>query len=181
MLAVAAGLATLFVAGLIVHVVPLLGEAGLDRQQALILTTILGGGAFVGRLLAGYILDRRDARLFGAVAFLLPALAFAGFAVFDLTMPVATVLVLLFALGSGAELEVASYLTARYFNLANFGARFGMVTFATGLGTGGGPPLAGWIFDRWGTYEPWLVVAPFVFALCSALILCLPSQPNVER
>lgn len=96
-------------------------------------------------------------------------------------MPVGIVLVSLFALGSGAELEVSSYLTARYFGMEKFGARFGMVTLAIGLGTGAGPPLAGWVFDWNGSYQLWLLAAPLAFALCSALVLSLPQQPVVHE
>jgi MFS family permease len=46
------------------------------------------------------------------------------------------------------------------------------------LGTIAGPPLAGWVFDNWGSYQPiWLVSAGLAFAATLTAI----TFPTVSR
>jgi nitrate/nitrite transporter NarK len=88
-------------------------------------------------------------------------------------LAVAALVALMFGLSSGAEFEVASYLSSRVFGLRNFGALFGIMVGIIGLASGVGPSLASLSFDRTGSYDLALWIgAPlaFVAALLIATI-----------
>jgi len=64
------------------------------------------------------------------------------------------------------------------FGSENFASVFGFVTGAGALDSMIGPPLAGYVFDRWHTYLPiWL--AYVAMAAISALII-LTTQPLIK-
>jgi MFS family permease len=174
-LALACFMIILIVTGGLVHFVPVITERGLDRSVAVPLASIIGLAAFFGRMLTGSLLDRFDARFIGAAAFAMPGLACCVLIAAGDGMPlaVAALVALMFGLSSGAEFEVASYLSSRVFGLRNFGALFGIMVGIIGLASGVGPSLASLSFDRTGSYDLALWIgAPlaFVAALLIATI-----------
>ena len=51
-----------------------------------------------------------------------------------------------------------------FFGRSNFGAIFGLAIGMSFVGSLAGPPLAGWVFDEFGTYTPvWLAFAGVMF------------------
>jgi nitrate/nitrite transporter NarK len=74
--------------------------------------------------------------------------------------------VLIFGFSLGAELDVVSYLTSRYFRLENFGFLFGTIGGFIGLAASNGPVALNAVFDATGRYTP---------ALWAAIPICLVS------
>lgn len=171
-------LAVMVVTGGLIHFVPIITEAGINRTSAVALTSVIGISAICGRLLTGFLLDRLNAKYIGGIAFVLPALCMAGLALFGGTIEVVAVIAIFFGMAMGAEFEIAAYLTSRYFGMRNFGALFGLVFGFAALGTGLGPPLAGFAYDRLGAYDLALWIGLGIGILSSLLIL---SLPNYER
>lgn len=138
--------------GCLIHLVPMLTDRGLSAQSAAWATSLLGGALLVGRVGAGYLLDRFFAShvaicfLCGVAAgiFLLWSGAVGGL-VFS-----AAVLV---GLGVGAETDLMPYVVSRYFGLRAFGEIYGCVVVAWGLGGVIGPLLMGMGFDSTGSYR----------------------------
>src|SRR4029450_13762954 len=50
------------------------------------------------------------------------------------------------------------YLAAKHFGLKNFGALYGVLQMALAFGTAFGPLAAGAVFDRYGSYAPFLML-----------------------
>lgn len=180
-LAFAVLLATLIVTGGLVHFVPIITQAGIDHTYAVALTSAIGVAAMAGRMLTGFLLDRTNAKIIGGVAFVLPALAFLGLAMFAGTTEIVLITAILLGLASGAEFEIATYLTSRFFGMRNFGTLFGFIAGFAGLATGLGAPLAGFTYDRLGSYDVALWIAVGLGICASLLILSLPRYARPAR
>ena len=100
--------------GLIVHLTPILRAGGMSPSTAAAIAGVAGIGGFAGRLGAGFLLDRYSARVIGAVALTLPVFSCAILLVASGSVPAALGAAILLGLASGAELDVVSYLIARY-------------------------------------------------------------------
>jgi cyanate permease len=86
----------------------------------------------------------------------------------------------LLGFSAGAEVDILSFLVARYFGLRSYGAIYGseLVFFAAGSGVGG--ILTGYVRDISGSYQPALIGGIFVFSLAALIILLLGRSPRVS-
>ena len=155
--------------GVLVHLPPLLTDAGLTPEKAALYAGLMGIGVTFGRVIAGYFLDIFHAP-YVAIFFLIgPLLAFSFFLTgFDPAW--AFVPTLLFGIGMGAEFDVIPFLVTRYFGLKNFGTLYGIQISTFSIGTGLGAAVMGFGFDKFGSYDPTLVVAIVALLLGSAFI-----------
>ncbi len=162
---------------LIVHLVPLLTDAGLSRGSAAQIAGLMGFAIIGGRLSVGGFVDRLHGPYVAAVYLLFPVLGCLILATTTITAGVAVIAVLMIGLAAGAEVDLIAYLISRYFGLKAYGAIYGWLLVPFGLGAGFGPLLSGWMYDRHGNYMPTLYGAALVFALGAALIGTLGRYP----
>ena len=86
--------------------------------------------------------------------------------------------IIIFGIGWGGSVTMRATLLREYFGRTRFGTVYGFVIGIAMLGNIAGPPLAGWIFDKWGTYQwAWFVLA---FACLIGLFIVL-SIPSVHK
>jgi MFS family permease len=160
--------------GYIVHLVPLLTDRGTSAQSAALVVSLGAAGAVLGRVGAGYLLDRFFAP-YVAMCF------FCGFALGIFLLwsgavgGLAFVAAFLGGLGVGAEFDIIAYMVSRYFGLRAFGEIYGYVFAAFALGGVIGPPLMGIGFDSTGSYSP--VLGGFVVATLMAAGLMTQLGP----
>ncbi|HMP57660.1 MAG TPA: MFS transporter, partial [Novosphingobium sp.] len=118
----------------LVHVVPLLGWAGVPRSEAAWLAGLIGFGSFASKFVCGWLADRFSSGLIPFVAFCLPGIGY-GLVEFgrdhDLLIALA---VLCVGLGSGGSIHMTNYLLSRHVGLASFGKVFGFI--ASGMSVG---------------------------------------------
>lgn len=177
-LATATTLMLLCLLAMFINLVPILVSHGVSRDVAAGLAGLSGLGSIVGRLCAGWLLDRVNGALIGGIAFAMPILTallllFGG-------APVAALAAFLLGLTVGTEMDVIGYLTSRYFGLRNFGAVFGSVIGLMSLATGLGPLLGNLIYDKFHSYEYLLIGIIPVFAISSWLIFSLGAYPEFD-
>lgn len=74
-------------------------------------------------------------------------------------------------------MDVIVYLTTRHFGLMSFGGLYGGLLTALSIGTATGPLGAAAVFDRYGSYAPflWLTIA---FMIASSVALWSLPAPN---
>ncbi len=147
--------------GCLIHLVPLLTDRGVSAQDAALATSLLGGALLLGRVGAGYLLDRFFASAVAVCFFCGTTL---GFILLwsEVTGVLAFAAAFLVGLGIGAEGDIIAYLVSRYFGLRAFGEIYGYAFAAFTLGGVVGPLLMGVGFDRTGSYG--LVLSAFVVA-----------------
>lgn len=136
----------------ITHFAPLLTDKGLTPQQAALALMLLSGMGVLGRVIAGYLVDRMPPHLvaaglfFGVIVGLL-----AAFQANDIRF--ALLFAAMIGLGFGAETDLMPYLIGHHFGLSSFGKIFGWVYGVFAFGGMAGPFLMGRVFDTTGSYD----------------------------
>lgn len=155
----------LITAAIIAHLIPLMIDRGASPAQAAAAQSLLGLSLIFGRILAGYLMDRFFAPRVAVVFLLGPLIGLALLATGIAGVPI-FVASFLIGLATGAEFDVMSYLTSRYFGLRNFGQLYGYFFSVFQLGAALGPLLMGYAFDVSGAYviALWVLVGATVLA-----------------
>jgi MFS family permease len=176
-LAAAILLFSVAVCALTTNAYPVLLGQGLGPATAAAIAGLIGIGSIMGRLGGGLLLDRIDAAKVAAIS---------------VTMPVITVLLLLFFPGSalaagaacvvlglsvGAEVDCAAYLAAKHFGLRSFGTLFGALNGLMLFGNGVAPVLANHVYDVMRTYSPVLWAQIPACLITALLFLWLGPYP----
>jgi MFS family permease len=160
-----------------INLVPIMTGEGVSRTEATFLMSVLGIAAFAGRMLAGHWLDNYSAKLFGALIFSIPTVAFALLLRGDLNLANAIFIVVLMGLASGAEFELASFLTAGYFGLRNYGLFLGTIVGLLGMIAGIAPLFFGYVYDQTGNYDIALTVSMPLLLIAGLLMASLNRVP----
>jgi MFS family permease len=164
------------VLGTTLHIVPMLTDGGMGIAAAGATASALGISVILGRVVAGYFLDRWDA---GWVTWILLTLAGMG-ALLLWTGTPALILpgAILIGFGVGTEGDLLAYLLGRRFPVRSFGSVYGMIFGVHAFGAGVGGLLAGAMFDLTDSYGTWLLFA--AAALCAAGLIALLTERNVR-
>lgn len=164
--------------GLTIHQIPILTEAGVSRTNAAWLASAAGVAGIVGKLVTGVLLDRFRANWVGGLTLAGTALAF-GLLLEDVHSPGLIVFAMLVnGYTQGTKLQIASFLTARYAGMRNFGTIYGVMNGIIAFGSAMGPLIAASAFDLAGSYGPFLVIGTIGSILCGFLLLTLPKYPD---
>ncbi len=169
---------TLTVIGIIPNFVPYLRDSGMTAEQAAEIAAIMGVAVIVGRLTAGFLVDRIWAPAVAAAFFAMPILAMLIMANITPTPPIAIAAAIFLGLAAGAELDLLAYLTSRYFGVTHYGAIFGGIYAFFTVGSGLAPLIYARTFDLLGTYRPMLLVAAVFLAVAIGLLLSLGRYPE---
>ncbi|GAM05931.1 MAG: MFS transporter [Pseudomonadota bacterium] len=158
-----------FVAGLIVHLVPMVVDRGMPAAEAAQVAAKIGIAVIFARVIVGYLFDRFHAPFVAALFLLSPVvaallLAFGG--------PV-TAAALMLGLAAGAEVDMLAYFTGRYAHLRNYGATYGVVLGMFSFGAAFGPAAFGWSVDVTGSYHFALLASAIALVVVVALIATL--------
>jgi MFS family permease len=156
------------VQGCLVHTVAMFRDRGITAQTAALGSSLVGFAVLLGRVGAGYLLDRLLAPHLAAVFFGGAAL---GISFLWLgTTPVAFTGAFLVGLGLGAEVDLIAFLVSRYFGLRAFGRVYSFAFAAFALAGALGPLIMGASFDRTGSYRVALVTF-FAATLVAAVLM----------
>ncbi len=155
--------------GCLIHLVPLLTDRGVSPQLAAMATSLFGGALLMGRVGAGYLLDRFFA---SAVAVTFFCGATLGLILLWSGASGATAFFAAFCvgLGMGAEGDIIAYLIGRYFGLRSFSEIYGYAFGAFTLGGVVGPLLMGKAFDSTGSYSSGLAVFVVASVIAAGLM-----------
>ncbi len=170
-LAISFALVAMAASSLVVHMVPMLKDAGLDAAHAARVASLIGLGVILGRLLIGWLIDRLFAPHVAAAIF---AVAAGGCVLLARGGPAeAPLAAFLIGFALGAEVDLMAYLTSRYFGLRHYGFLYGTVYSCFWLGIASGPALTGRLYDAAGNYALalWGIVVLFLAGTVAALSL----------
>ncbi|MGC6329249.1 MFS transporter [Rhizorhabdus sp. FW153] len=168
-LLVIAFLLGLIVAGLIVHLVPMLVDRGMAQADAARMAAAVGVAVLVARLVVGYLFDRFHAPYVAALFLLSPVIA----ALLLLGGGPVLIAALMLGLAAGAEVDMLAYFTGRYAALRNYGATYGGVLGLFCLGAGLGPMLFGKAYDALGGYDAALSISAAALLVVVGMIATL--------
>jgi len=160
-----------------VHAVISLTDAGISAESA-----ALGLGSMVllsviGRLGFGWMGDFIDKRYLLIILYFFQG---AGIVVLMYADNLVTVYLVaaLFGIGFGGGVPVRPALRAEYFGRAAFAKIGGSMAPLTMMGSVVGPVLAGWAYDRTGSYD-WIFILMAVLQILAAVVILFahPSDP----
>lgn len=169
MLLLIAFLLGLIVAGLIVHLVPMLVDRGMAAADAAQVAAGVGAAVLVARLVVGYLFDRFHAPYVAALFLLSPIVA----AMLLWSGGPVVIAALMLGLAAGAEVDMLAYFVGRYAALTNYGATYGGVLGVFCLGAGLGPMVFGKAYDALGSYDAALLGSAAMLAAVVVLIATL--------
>jgi MFS family permease len=172
-------LASLCQNGVVTHLSALLTDRGVAAGGAAIAISTMGASSLIGRLAAGWLLDRFFAPRVGCGlllcatlgTFLLSGVHSAGMGILAAG---------LIGAGMGGEADVTPYLLSRYFGLRSFSTLYGFTWTAYAFAGAIGPVLMGKAFDVTGSYTAFLLNLVVVAIVASGLMLLLPDYRKQE-
>lgn len=160
------------VGGAIPNLVPMLADQRI--ANAPLYASLLGLNVIVGRLLAGYLLDRIWGPAVGAGLLALPAVACLLLAHHKAPALAAA----LIGLAGGAEFDLISFLCARYFGLRHYGRIYAWQWASFSLAAGLGAFSFAKVYDVTGSYAPALYMAAAALFGGGLSLLALGRYPN---
>lgn len=176
--------AALFLASLgqnavITHLSALLTDRGIPASGAAFAVSAMGIAAILGRLAAGWLLDRFFAP---KVSFWLLAISAAGvFLVAGAhSAAVGALAAMMIGAGMGGEADVTPYLLSRYFGLRSFGMLYGLTWTAYAIAGAVGPVLMGRVFDATSSYSAIAIDLSVLTLAAAGLMLLMPRYDLAE-
>jgi MFS family permease len=163
----------------VTHIMPYLSSIGISRSIGSLAAGAIPVMSVAGRLSFGWLGDRHDKRYLMAVGVFLTAISFFGFALIGryAALLLAPCIVLL-SIGYGSPVPMIPAILRGYFGRKHLGAIIG---YSQGLGKVGsltGQPLAGFVFDTYGSYQ----AAWMIFAVVNLLgVLSIMSAPKIDE
>jgi sugar phosphate permease len=180
-LAVAMLFQLLIVNALTTHMMPYLNSIGIKRETASLIAAAVPLSSVIGRLSFGWLSDRIDHRHIMAAGYMLMG---AGLLCFTLAIMVNAWLLFpavpLFSIGFGGNATVRGSVVRNYFGRKSFGAIHGLVAGLAVIGTLTGPPLTGWVFDNYQTYQYIWLALTFITIAPLALMILMPRPTRVN-
>ena len=160
------------------HVMPYLSSISISRAKSALIASAIPLVSIGGRIGLGWLGDRIDKRRLIAGAF---AMMCGGLLCFGFVSPEANWLfipfLILYGIGYGGNNTLRASAIREFFGRRNFGAIHGLVIGIMMLGSITGPPLAGWVFDKWHNYQPiWFALA----GLAVAALMIVSTTPPVS-
>ena len=168
------------VSGISPNLIPALTDNGMSATQAATVQGVYGVAIIIGRLVVGYLIDRIWAPAVAAVALSLPIIGcimLTGTASFYS----ASFAVLLIGFAAGAELDLMSYLTARYFGLKHYSKIYALLYGVLAICSGAAPVAFATVFDRTARYDIGFYVAAVGFGLGALILLLLGPYPRRDH
>lgn len=163
--------------GLIVNIVPILVIDGIPPTSAARIAGFAGIGVIVGRLGAGWLLDRFDANIVGGICVTLPIASSILLLGLPGVVAAAAAAAFLIGLTLGSELDAVAVIISRHFGLRSFGALFGAIVGLVNLLLGCGQLVASHIYDLTRSYDIFLWIAIPGCLLSSLLFFSVGRNP----
>jgi MFS family permease len=166
-------LVTFAMSGIAIHIVAMMGDNGVARDQAVKIASLIGVSLLVARLTVGYLIDKMPAQPIAAACFAIPAIG--CYLLMGGGHGPAMVAVILVGVALGAELDLIAFFTSRYFGMKNYGRIYGWQYVFYTLGAGISPLAFGIAYDKLGSYDPVLIASAIGLVIAGGLMLTMPK------
>lgn len=164
--------------GISPNLIPAMTDAGMSTSEAAAVMSVYGGSIIFGRVAVGYLVDR-----FWAPGVALAALSLPVIGCFILLEPSvffwSATAALFIGFAAGAELDLMSYLAARYFGLVHYAKIYSVLYMSLAICSGTAPMLFAKVYDLTSNYDFGFYVAAALFAFGGLLVLMLGPYPDL--
>jgi MFS family permease len=163
--------ASLGIFGSIVHLTPMLTDNGYSIPQATRTAAMMGASVIGGRVIAGMLLDKWDARRLASLLLGGSSIGLFLLATQNAALVAPGAVLLGFAIG--VEIDLVAYLVSRAFPKAHYSMAYGVLYAACAVGGASSPPIAGAVRDITGSYVLWQAAAGCALLLAALIALTL--------
>ena len=154
-----------------------LTDRGVPSSQAATIQGIMGAAIIIGRIGVGHLVDRYWAPGVAAIALCLPM--FGSLLLYSNPPYWTTVLaVILIGLAAGAELDLMSFLAARYFGVLHYSKIYSLLYSGLAICGGSAPMLFAHLYDLNGSYAQSFLMGGAFFLIGALLMLLLGRYPS---
>jgi len=170
------------ISAMVTHIMPYLSSIGIARSLSSLVALIVPVATIGGRLSGGWLGDRLGNRQIFAVSLALMTVGTLLFGYITTErMWLLAPFILTMSLGWGCSVTTRTALIREHFGRDSFGTIHGFLSGIMMSGSVAGAPLAGWIFDTWGSYQgAWLSFSVLTL-VGTMLALTIPSSRNTIR
>jgi sugar phosphate permease len=163
----------------LLHIMPYLESVEIERSTASMVAMFLPIISIPSLLAFGWLSDIYRKNYIITATMLLSSVGLFLLSIIDgSSFGLIAGFVIVYGAGFGAQMSLRPPIMREYFGSKKFGAIFGLGSIFITIGAISTPPLAGWVFDTRGVYDPiWLVLSG-VCMLGAILILTLPRASS---
>ncbi len=167
----------MIVGAVITHVMPYLGSVGIVRATASLVATLVPLASIGGRFGSGWLGMRITNKRVAVIGFALMTLGLLSFSYSPGTGWLLLVpFIVCYGIGFGSINNMRGVLTREYFGARYFGTILGLMTGVGTIGSVAGAPLAGYVYDKIGSYQPVWLAFVLVTILCFILMAMMPPS-----
>jgi predicted MFS family arabinose efflux permease len=167
--------------GTLAHVVALLGDRGVPIQVAASTLAFTGVALIVGRVIAGWALDRFNGPVIAAICFAIPIIGILMLASGAGGLTFARTATTLCGFGIGAEVDLLAFFLSRYCGLKAYGKIYGVSFAFFTIGNTLGALIGSLSFDHLHSYTPAFLIFAGSLAVACALFLTLGAYTYPAR
>lgn len=164
-------------AGLLSQLSPLIQAEGIGPAIAALGISAYVVGQVIGRIVAGWFLDRSDPRKVAVFFTIVPALGLVLLSVFDLSAVFAIGAAAMVGVQQGAEIDLFAYFTAKRFGVKRYGRVYGWMIAVGWIGNAIGILTFGWLFVAFGSYAVPEAIGAALLIIGAALIAKVKIDP----
>ena len=171
------------VSAVMTHIMPYFNTIGIERTTASLIASALPLLTIFGRIGFGWLGDHIDKRAVAVFSFALTSLGvfLLGFAAAK-RIWVIVAFIIVFGIGWGGAVPMIAGLLKAYFGQQRLGTIVGFAGSVMMAGMMVGAPLAGWVFDKWGRYQPaWFLLAGVVILSAIVFYAGLNNRSTLEE
>lgn len=163
----------------ITHIMPHLSSIGVVRATSSLAATALPVTSVCGRLGFGWLGDRVSKRWAATAAFIMMFLGLFLLGYIDSSATrLLPIVIILFGIGWGGNVTTRIGLLRDYLGTSHFGTLLGFCSGVMMVGSILGAPVAGWAFDKWGSYQGTWFAYSAVALVGVVLVLSIPPSPG---
>lgn len=172
LMSVALSLSYLAIMSVFVHQVPYAIDHGIGKVAAASSLAAVSFSAFFGQFFFGWLSDRiKDSKYAAALGFFMMTCGMV-LLLNAKSLPTLYLFSVVFGFGYGCLAPLTPVLIADRFGRHALGAVYGLVTFFIGVGGSVGPFLAGYMYDRFGSYSHvWMFNIGLLLAVTLTVLL----------
>jgi sugar phosphate permease len=161
---------------LTLHMMPYLTSLGMERSRAAVAVTIFSVVTIAGRILYGISADIFSKKYVIAFSMLLTAVGLTIFHLLDgSSFAMVVIFAVVYGIGAAGAMPLRTPIVREYFGVKRFGTIYGLMGLFLTSGVAIGAPLAGWVYDTRGVYDPiWLI---FACLTAVGMVLILIMEP----
>lgn len=167
----------------ILHVMPYMTMIGMERSTASMVAMFIPLVSIPARFTYGWMSDIFPKKYVFAASNVLTSIGLFLFSIIEVGSTVKIVsFIIFFGIGLAGVAPLRAPMVREYFGVKNFGSIFGITFIFLTLGNVLSPPIAGWMRDLRGFYDPiWLILSGIaLLAAISMLTMPSPSERHIN-